>query len=360
MNLLRRLAWPSDPGAFRLWLALLIVVHHFTGIEIGKAPVLAFFFLSGFWVHRVWDSRYSKTRRPWLTFVTSRWWRIAPLLILATPLAIGMQWLTHDTDLPLVASTPWRHAILPVTVLGYAQLPTRPVGPAWSLDIEMQFYLVLPLLAPLVRRLKPASVLTLGFLVFEWSLMARHGVVLTSFLPWFLLGMVAAERGWRASPAMAHGSLALTLALFAVVMATPQLYGAYLAPHAPEYATFNLLLGALILPFALGTVTRERRADRTDAMLADQSYLVYMLHWPAITVFRHLPAMSPAATAASAVLLCGVVTVVSALVWRHVDRPLNAWRKRWVDSRLPTPPASPAQGESGEAPVPLAFSAPAH
>ncbi|MDE2405953.1 MAG: acyltransferase [Sphingomonadales bacterium] len=335
--LLRRIAWPTDAGAFRLWLALVVVVHHLTLVELGKAPVLAFFFLSGFWVQRVWTERYARARQPWLTFVVSRWWRIAPLLLLATPPSLAMLWLTRDADWPLALSTPWRQALLPFSVVGYAQLPTRPAGPAWSLDIEMQFYLAVPLLALLVRRLRAVAVLALGFLVFEASLMDGLGVVLPSFLPWFLLGMVAAEKRWRPSPAMAHGSLALVLALVAAVLAVPALRASYLAPHAPEYASFNLLLGALILPFALGTVTGARRADRVDAMLADQSFLVYMLHWPAIIAFRHLPLASPVAAVVAATLLMGVVVVVSALVWRHVDRPLNRLRKRWVDARIATP-----------------------
>ena len=344
ISLVRRLAWPSNPGAFRLWLALMIVLHHLSGIEVGKAPVLAFFMLSGFWVHRVWTDRYSHTRQPWLTFIVSRWWRIAPLLILATPLAVGMQWLTHDHDFALVATTPWLQALLPATVLGYAQLPTRPVGPAWSLDIEMQFYLVAPLLMPLVRRLRPAALLTLGFLVFEWALMAHHGVVLTSFVPWFLLGMVAAQQRWVPSETMARGSMALTLGLVAAVAAVPSLRAAYLAPHAPEYATFNLLLGALILPFALATVTQRQRSDRTDSCLADQSYLVYMLHWPAITLYRHIDWPTPAAAFAGAVALLALVASASMLTWRWFDRPLDRLRKRWVESRLlaPATPAEPA------------------
>jgi len=267
---------------------------------------------------------------------------------------VGMQWLTGDGDLPLVLSTPWLQSLLPISVLGYAQLPTRPVGPAWSLDIEMQFYLVLPLLAPLVRRLSPAAVLTLGFLVFEWSLMARHGVVLTSFLPWFLLGMVAAERKWQPSPAMANGSMALVLGLFVAVMAVPHLRATYLAPHAPEYTTINLLLGALVLPFALGTVTRARRGDKVDSCLADQSYLIYMLHWPAITLFRHVPWGNEAARTAGAIVLMGAVCAFSALVWRHVDRPLDRTRKRWVDSRLPPPPPGEGRASARESAEPAA------
>ena len=43
-----------SPGTFRLLLALLVVLDHFTGIMVGRAAVYLFFVLSGFWIHRMW------------------------------------------------------------------------------------------------------------------------------------------------------------------------------------------------------------------------------------------------------------------------------------------------------------------
>jgi len=75
------------PGAMRLLLALIVIAVHYS--QLAKLPirlvpldavsVYGFFFLSGFWVCRLWDQKYSQTRAPLLTFYVSRTLRIYPL-----------------------------------------------------------------------------------------------------------------------------------------------------------------------------------------------------------------------------------------------------------------------------------------
>ncbi|MEY2944262.1 MAG: hypothetical protein RLY97_2276 [Pseudomonadota bacterium] len=325
LGLLKRLAYPQDAGAFRLWLALMVVVHHLCRWEFGKAPVLVFFALSGYWVQRVWTGQYSQTSAAWLTFAISRWWRIAPVMILASVASIAVLWKTQDREWALVLQMPWRQAVSAVTVLSYAQLNTRPVGPAWSLDIEMQFYLAAPMLAIAVRRMAWPVVVLGGVLVMEWALVTGHGVVLTSFLPWFLVGMVAADRGWKVSAAAARISFAVPIILVIGLWLTPW-WGRFGAEGAADYALFNLVLAAFVLPFALWTVTRK--GDAVDGFCADQSFIVYMLHWPAIVLWRHY--------GGSFVVAAGLIIAVGGLswaLWRFIDRPMNRWRKAWVAGR---------------------------
>ena len=329
-SLFRRLLWPTSPGAFRLWLALVVVLHHVTRIEIGTAPVLVFFVLSGYWVHRVWLEQYSQTGLAWFTFLVSRWWRIVPVLLLGSLICVPLLWLVHDPDWALVAASRSRQWMSAIGVFGYALLPVRPVGPAWSLDIEMQFYLVAPLLVALVRRVSSVLVLTLGCCVFLAAMTLGAGVTLPSFLLFFLIGMVAAERRWSPPPVLAHSSLAcaIGLALAAIVLPTGH---DLVREGSSESALFNMALGVLAIPFALATV--GRKGDRTDAMLADQSYLVYMLHWPAIELLRHLPLVGVTSRFAAAFVVLAMVVVFSHFVWLWLDRPLNRVRKRWVQSR---------------------------
>ena len=290
MNLARRLLWPADPGAFRLWLALVVVAHHITRVEIGKAPVLVFFALSGFWVQQVWWGQYAATRAPWATFIVSRWWRIAPLLMLSGLIcAAVMAWVGHS-EWPLVAGSAARQALSGLAVLGYAQLPTRPVGPGWSLDVEMQFYLAAPLLLLLARRLAPALALVGSVLIAEASLWAGQGVWVGAFLPWFVVGVLAAEHGWEVGEGASRASFVTTVALFAAALASPW-RGALLGEFGADYAWFNMALAALILPFALAGV--RRRGDAVDAALADHSYLVYLAHWPAVLVWREMNSTTP-------------------------------------------------------------------
>ena len=331
VTMVRRLIWPTGAGAFRLWLALVVVFHHVTRIEIGKAPVLVFFALSGFWVHRVWQSQYSRTRQAWLTFLVSRWWRIAPILMLAGMVCVPLLWFTHDPDRALVAAEPIRQAICGFAVLGYSGLATRPVGPAWSLDIEMQFYLVAPLLVALVRRVSPVMVLVPGFGVFLAAMVWGAGVSLPSFLPFFLIGMVAAEARWQPPKALAHGGLALAIGLTMAAVLVPG-WGALVHERAMEAAVFNMALGLLAIPFAMTTVARK--PDRLDGVMADQSYLVYMLHWPAIVLLRYIVWAGPVWRMLGEGALLAAVGVACHFIWLWLDRPLNRLRKRWVASRM--------------------------
>src|SRR5687768_1766047 len=69
------------PGAFRLLLALMVVVSHLTRFDIGRLAVLLFFFLSGYWTAQIWAAKFAG--RDWKAFYASRWLRIAPLYLIA-------------------------------------------------------------------------------------------------------------------------------------------------------------------------------------------------------------------------------------------------------------------------------------
>jgi peptidoglycan/LPS O-acetylase OafA/YrhL len=340
--LLRRILLPATPGAFRLWLALVVVVHHLTRIEIGKAPVLVFFALSGFWVHRVWSGRYADARRPWLTFLISRWWRIAPVMVLASLFSLGaMAWL-GDPALEVVAAMPGWQALSALFALGYAQMPVRPVGPAWSLDIEMQFYCVAPLLVMLVRRTSAVVALAASYALYVIGMVVWPGIVLTSFVPFFVIGMVAAQHDWRPSPGMAEASLALAVGLTAVIAASPW-FAPLLGEGGAYWPQINLLLAALALPQALVSV--QGKPEGRDPVWADQSYIVYLLHWPAILLWRGIHWPGPMAQAAGLAGLAALVAFTAWAVRSGFDRPLNRARARWVAGRRAAAARARAKGD---------------
>lgn len=332
MGIVRTILLPSTPGAFRLWLALVVVIHHATRIEIGKAPVLVFFALSGFWVHRVWLSRYAATRNAWLTFIVSRWWRIVPVMVLATGMSLSVMAALGDPLVRVAMEMPLRQMLSAVFLLGYAEMPVRPVGPAWSLDVEMQFYLLAPVLIVLVRRCSALIALGMAYAVHVAGMALYPGVVLTSFLPFFVVGMVAAQHDWRVPAPLANGALATAIALTIAIQMSPW-QPLLLGENAPWWPSLNLLLAALALPQALVSVTT--RGGKHDSVCADQSYIVYMLHWPAILVWR---GVEPVTTVQSGVLFVALCLAVALLAWLTrwlLDRPLNHARASWVDARRP-------------------------
>src|SRR4051794_30382532 len=73
------------PGAFRLLLAGLVVASHITHFDIGRIAVLLFFYLSGYWVTKVWVEKFGQ--RHMLRFYAARYLRIAPLYLLVMVVA---------------------------------------------------------------------------------------------------------------------------------------------------------------------------------------------------------------------------------------------------------------------------------
>ena len=351
---LRRVLLPSSPGAFRLWLALVVVLHHVTRLEIGKFPVLVFFALSGYWVERVWTARYARTRHPWATFVISRWWRLAPMMVVAALACVLAFIATHDPAVPALAGMVPRQIFSSLFVLGYAQMPVRPVGPAWSLDIEIQFYFVAPLLFAIAARMRWPLALFLAYLVYAIGIALYPELVLTSFLVPFVVGMLAARDEWRVSPRIGLAGQALVIALVVLAYVSPWKAQLLDAGEDHWWPLFNIVLAALCLPQALvsvrsGEAEGEVGGGARDKLWADQSYVVYLLHWPAILVYRAVPWPDPAARAQG---LAGLALLVGLACWaahRWIDRPLNRARARWVAgrhvgavSRDATPTCSPA------------------
>lgn len=343
---LRRVLLPSDPGALRLWLALVVVIHHVTRLEIGKAPVLVFFALSGYWVQKVWEARYSACRRPWLTFIVSRWWRVAPVMILAAVLCVIAMVVTDDPDLALAAADVPRQAFSSIFVLGYALMPVHPIGPAWSLDIEMQFYLLAPLLIWGVQRTRSAVALAASYGVYVVGAGFYPKLVLSSFIVPFVLGVVAARRQWTVDARV--GAAGQGLAIGAVVFACVSLWReALLGANGAWWTQFNVLLALLVLPQALVSV--QRRGGSRDQLCSDQSYIVYMLHWPAILLLR---AFGPSDWLGWSMTLVGLAlgtAVLCVVVHRWLDRPLNGARARWVAGRRRNVPAPATKGDDSRA-----------
>jgi peptidoglycan/LPS O-acetylase OafA/YrhL len=350
----RRLAWPDDPGAFRLFLALVVFAHHLSSFDFGLYAVYVFFVLSGFWLHSMWVGRYSRTRRPYWTYLVSRVWRLAPVMVLVSAITIAFL-LAIGVDASELFARPLHLAVSSVVLLGYAWLVEPPVGPAWSLDVEMQFYLVAPLLSALLLRGAARILLALAIALSAF-LAWRTGVpVFPRYAVFFLVGMVAAQNGWRPSLRLARiSALAVPVVLIAITLSPWRdvLWGGDdPGPLHRLNEPFNVAMAFVTVPFALHTVRRP--SDRTDRALADLSYIVYLAHWAAIewfVTFAGQPFGRRLAVAGASIVAVGAVSL---LIWWAYDRPINRARALWVTKRAATPlPEAPsAAGWPGAEPA---------
>lgn len=226
------------PGLFRLALATIVVVTHFSRLELGAAVDL-FFVLSGFWICRMFMAKYQRARRPGLVFVASRALRIYPVFLLFNGLALLLHLALRDAT----AQGQSLLDVIPNTlIIGYASLPYAPLNPAWSLDMELQFYLLVPILFPQLEALTKYRIvilpLVLGIGGAYIALYLNSDTGTPTMLPYagfFALGMVAARSG-PVPPVLAGASAAALAASVLALLGAPVLRG--LVIHGLDAAEF--------------------------------------------------------------------------------------------------------------------------
>ena len=178
----------ASPGAFRMALALSVFLHHTTSYNIGMSAVLIFFVLSGYWVATMWAATYSKTRAPYLTFVVSRCWRIIPVFALCSAITWGLLYWRgeHPEHIGGLAHQIFSNLL----IIGYNTLPYQANVPGWSLDMELQFYLIAPLVIFLIS--KSIHVLAVFVLTTVLSQWVGGAATVAPFIIFFAIGVASA------------------------------------------------------------------------------------------------------------------------------------------------------------------------
>lgn len=336
------------PGFFRLCLALVVVVQHFSRLSLGDAAVCLFFVLSGYWIFVMWEKQYTHARHRYFTFIVSRFWRIVPTFLLCSAITFAMYPQLIPTEYAAIASS--------LFVIGYRNLAQLPIVPAWSLDVELQFYIIFPILYLLFHKVdRRAAVAALAC----WAVASvailyfRSGAVMTEPLPQilvlFMIGAAAARWRWVPPRALVLASLGAVIGMLALGASVPALRdmilgGSNAGANFVYNPVFNLILALAAVPLAISTVhVKSRKLDRA---FGDLSYIVYLMHWPAfIFVHNHFGSLPPLQRLPYAVLAIGAVLLGSVVIWLLWDRPINRARHAWVRSRMKLGPVQEGIGQ---------------
>jgi len=329
----------ASPGAFRLVLALAVFLHHTTNYNLGMSSVLIFFVLSGYWVAVMWSRTYSKTSWSYFTYLVSRFWRVVPVFALCS--AISWALLYARGDAPDFSGGLGRQIFSNIMIFGYNSLPYQANVPGWSLDMEMQFYLIAPLLAFLIS--KNIFVVLLCAVGSLFSQRLGGAATVAPFLYFFAIGVTAARHELKPSKALAYGSLCATLTLlFVCLMLLVKNFALGEPSAAPLLAfgsTTNILIALMMTPWAI--YTTRQKTGATDRMFGDLSYIFYLLHWSVLGLLK-----TGEGSYGERLWLCSealvVILVASYAIWTLFDHPINAWRSAWVSSRRLAP--APALG----------------
>lgn len=316
--------------------------------------VAVFFALSGFllWRGHAAAARDLAPRPRTGHYLRSRVVRIMPAYVVA---AVVILTLLPEAD--HASLTVWL-ANLTLTQIYVPLTLTGGLTQMWSLSVEVSFYLALPLLALLARRLPVRArvpvIAALAALSWAWGwlpfLPASPGINPLNWPPaffsWFAAGMLLAEwvHGGVGLPvrlARRRVVMAVVAALAYLVAASPLAGPEGLVPGTPAQFAVKTAMGslvafALVAPLVLDRVDIPHRLLGTTAMvtLGRWSYGLFVWHlaalamvFPVLGVFAFTGRM-PAVLVLTLVLGFAIAAVSYALVESPAREALRRWEKR--------------------------------
>jgi peptidoglycan/LPS O-acetylase OafA/YrhL len=323
------------------------VIHALTGLGIAAAAgpwraiadwfpgVPIFFFISGFLISKSFEKN-SVVRE----YALNRFLRIYPGLAVCFLASLASVWCTGyfaKTDFSPAAMLVWAGAQLSVGQFYNPQFMRHYGvgvldGSTWTITVELQFYVLVPLMYGLLRwqRLSRPRFnlilggLILGFMVVNQGFMHAaqfhsrpfwYKLVGVSFAPWFYMFLIGVffQRNFAVLRSWLAGRFLPVLLIYCAL--------GFLASHVFAWGFGNSLNPLLFIALSILTFTAAFSAHTlSDRLLRrnDVSYGVYIYHEPVINV---LIVVGLAGLWSSVALAIAVTIGVAYASWRLVEKP---------------------------------------
>jgi len=332
------------PGTVRFILAMIVVLFHITKlVYIGTFAVFVFFMLSGYWIALMYGAKYSKLQSPVVTFYISRLWRVLPVYLLITLLSIVVHYyyypglLARFTQYDTMGKI--TYLLSNITLIGYNSLDSKLLVPAWSLDIEMQFYIFFPLIFALIFRNSLVKYILFFAAAVTHLLLAIYypestaSKTLLYYLPYFLIGMIIYFNNLKFSfkTEVVFNSIFIVIILINYLVAP--LRAQTMANNASLYNMYlNEFLPLLLIPFISNSV--KRRSESFDKSLGDVSFEIYLIHASLLIIYSKYSAKLPFVERVPFTIAFIVATLaIGWVIYHYFDRPIDSFRKAWVNKR---------------------------
>lgn len=342
-------------GLLRIILAFNVVIDHsypIFGFKMisGHLAVCAFFIISGFYMSLLLDKKYVGKNKSYFLFVSNRFLRIYPVYwvgLFALLVAMFIKLLLFGFDLSVEKQTqyythlPLWVAIITVTgdILRETTLLITPdlfdfnqKGPvhlliqqAWSLQVELVFYLIAPFIFRRWNKKSLLIILALGIahiIIGVFRIPAINnlmGILFNSF--YFVLGSVSYRIYLKI--VTLHVPVKTLISLYIVFMLYLTIYTSF--HFDPIYGRDEIFIAiiTLMIPY-LFLLTQKNVFDR---WLGELSYPIYIIHTSVIKLLRsslyfitHLSLLTLAAI--------GLSMIFGFLIVRYIDIPIDRIRQK--------------------------------
>ncbi|HYC55621.1 MAG TPA: acyltransferase [Candidatus Binatia bacterium] len=321
-------------GFYRYALALLVAFGHihwaFQGVWnwTGGYAVFSFFALSGYLMTRVLHVTYGYGTRGLLAYGVNRFLRIYPAYWAALILSLAILYLAPVEGRP--PAMPAMPATLEAYFRNFALLglhtfykPTV-VPPAWSLHLELIFYVLLGLG---ISRTRGRTMVWIAVMLAwtAWAVLSdlsfgeRYGNAMAAALPFALGAGLHHAPGFGSKTFLAAASVCFA----ANLLAPPALWGDPLGP-ARFYVSLALTVAVIA---SLRHLRWHGKWEAWDRRLGDLSYPIFLVH----AQIGHLVTMLlPAQTSVTTVFLVSLLPVhlIAVALDLSVAQPIEAIRRR--------------------------------
>jgi peptidoglycan/LPS O-acetylase OafA/YrhL len=357
-------------GSFRFLLAWMVVLSHLwthASLWAGPYAVFGFYLLSGFLMAMVLHSTYGHSPGGMLRFFANRALRIYPPYLAAAVISLLVIALIPETlkgyNRTMQVPDTFAEWLRNIFIIGLNAVrgvdprlpPASLVPPAWSIDIELCFYLLLGL--GIGRG--PRIALTWALLSVLWAVWLiaddanfteRYRSLAAASLP-FALGAClfhfrARISEWLHRPW--HLPVALTLflvnaglphliwaplALTEVQRSDPEFYRLVNSQEWRDVFLFGFYASLLATLYCVAVLCRydPRRAppwlSRLDTLLGNLSYPVFLCHWQAGAI---VIALGLAESKGRELFLWSLLAIplLATAIHLAVEHPLERWRNQ--------------------------------
>jgi len=341
----------SDIDGLRAIAVLSVVLYHFGigGLQGGFVGVDVFFVISGYLITGIIQSELARGEFTLARFYERRARRIFPALfvmLLVTMLA-GL-FVLLPSELAQMGKAATATVLFVSNILFFRQGSYFDEGSnfnallhTWSLGVEEQFYVGLPLLLMLVHRYRPqwllrviaaCALLSFAACVLVQPILAKAVFFLSPFRAWeLLLGSLVAL---GAAPQVRNGTLRAVLSVAALAALLGAIAFMRSGVDFPGWkAAIPVLSTAVLLHLGAGgrTWVGGVLSWRPLVFVGLISYSLYLWHWPLLVFVKYRQGMTPLGM--EQVLVLSVVALLLAVAsYRWVEQPFRRWRGKGVQA----------------------------